>query len=94
MKEVIIWSILLSIEGGNVLLHAIGLYLLLSLYKGDRKCPQELYLINLSTSELVWNLVAVSRDIIKMICLLGDETELLDKVKWSLFIILTYTISS
>ena len=59
-----LWRIfMISIEGLNILLHATGLSLLISIYKRHENDTQGLYLINLASSELLWNLVAILKDI-------------------------------
>ena len=47
----------------NVLLHGLGSFLLVFLYRRDRsKTPQKVFIINLAVSELVFNICGVCRD--------------------------------
>lgn len=61
-----IWVILLSVEFGNSALHGIGSYLLFYLYKNKEKSSKTLFLLNLACSELIWNVIACSREVISM----------------------------
>ena len=63
---------MLTIEIGNILLHSFGLFLLTSLYKRRHRRSQELYLLNLAWSELLWNIFAAAKDTISMLLLHGD----------------------
>lgn len=40
----------------NVILHAIGIYLLASIYLKNKENSQKLYLLNLAVAELFWNI--------------------------------------
>ena len=56
-------SILVAIDGINIVVHALGLYLLLCIYKGRHKTPQHLFLINLSISTIIKNTFYAYQDV-------------------------------
>ena len=65
--EYITGCTLLGIESFNVVLHAFGAFILLSLYmKHKKKDSQEIYLINFACTILIWNIVAVIRDSVRI----------------------------
>ena len=60
------------IESSNVILHSIGIYLLASLLRRRvENDTQGLYLLNLSCSQLLWNIVGVTSDIMRILCYHG-----------------------
>ena len=59
--------ILLIIDVVNIMIHVLGLYLLLCLYKGRQKISQHLFLINLSISSLIKNTLYAYFDITNIV---------------------------
>ena len=66
-NRVALVSILLTLNIFNVFLHGIGIYLLLSLYKRVEHKVQYVYLLSLSTCELVINFLGGIDSIIRLI---------------------------
>ena len=60
-------SILVTIDGINIVVHALGLYLLLCIYKGRHKTPQHLFLINLSISTIIKNIFYAYQDVSEIV---------------------------
>ena len=56
----------LTISGSNLLLHLLGSYLLISVYKKRKKTVQQLLLINLSLTEFSTSLILVTETSVKM----------------------------
>lgn len=68
----VILCIVLAIEVGNLLLHSLGFRLLLNLKQNKEN--QRLFLLNLTCSEILWNLLLVVRDIYLISKLVGGAS--------------------
>ena len=72
----------------NVILHSVGSYLLISLYKSGEHNNQHLYLINLSFSEAFGNLIGIFITPIGDFISLSDKnTNIIDEVQYYIWII-------
>ena len=71
--------ILLILNLLNVFLHSIGACLLIHLYKRSRQKAQQLYLIHLSISECLMNLLESIRSITKFTHLDGNMSHIVDR---------------
>lgn len=87
--KTIIRAVLLFIEASNSILHGVGLFLLYTLYKREKRTKessQSLYLINLAASEFLWNFLFTIRDIVKLFYYFGYNKTELHKVFWCMSI--------
>ena len=79
--------ILLLLNISNMLLHSIGMYALVSLYRSSPHKPQFLYLINLSACESLFNFLAVFRGIPRLIPLSSNYWIYMDKISYYVSIV-------
>ena len=77
-------SMLIGIDVFNVLFHSLCFYLLISIYqRSQHKKNQEIYLINLSTAEVISNFFLMVRDVVNLRRLSpNNSTGVYDTVFW------------
>lgn len=63
MNMLLLHSMLLCVDVGNVLLHGLGVYLLSCLRKKQPENTQTFYIFNLAVSELVFNFFIIVREL-------------------------------
>ena len=81
MTELTRRSLLIAIDFINVIIHGVGFYLLISLYRRNTtKSTQALYLLNLAFTEQIWNVSLVLKDTIQLLRLLRDDDDYLSDV--------------
>jgi len=88
MSALVIQIIFLSLEIGNSILHGVGVCFLLCLYKRENKDSQNLFLLNLSCSELLWNIMAIIRSILATLHKVGYKQGAIMKMHWCFHIAL------
>ena len=80
MKQALTVS-LLTMNLINVCLHSVGILAMTSLYTKSSHKPQRLYIINLSISELIINLLEVVRNVPNMFDFPPDVTNVVEQVQ-------------
>ena len=84
---VVLLSILLILNVINVVLHCMGSCVLLHLYPKSRQKAQQLYLIHLSISECLMNLLEAVRILTKLATLQGDDTGVGENIRHYVLIV-------
>ena len=91
--DLIIDVILISLNVTNVCLHGIGIYLLVCLQKVGEPSIQNMFILNLSVSELLMNATEILRRCFLLILLDSLRSSTIEKIKHYLSIIMFTGIS-
>ena len=86
MNYALIYS-LLFLNVLNVLLHAIGVYLLISLYRTCKYRTQQLYLIHLSISEALINFLEICRTVPELIKFTGHSKVIVEEIRYYILVV-------
>ena len=74
---------ILLLDVVNSILHAFGCYLLVVLYRSNRrKSTQNAYLINVSSNELIWSLLSIIKDVLGAIASRNQDLRILGTIFW------------
>ena len=79
--------ILLILTLSNVFVHSIGSYVLIYLFKTQRQNAQRLYIIHLSISECLMNLLESIRIILKLIISNDNQFQILERIRYYILIV-------
>ena len=90
MERTILMGSVITIEGVNIVLQVVGIVLLVSVYKREENNTQGTYLLNLAASELLWNLIAITKETI--ILYLPEEKLAHDCIDIALFTGIEYNV--